>query len=163
MKILNICFLFFTILIAGCNTQPSYEFWNISRFNLSEDALGEGEEIKLIYTSQAPEKSKEECYIHLIVYSQETGDTVNILTTTNNGFKPEDRDEVYNFFPANSLVAKVMQASSDDVKISNIEQLENLEVKKINKVARDPDFDYIADNNYPTMIGFVGKFMSGKK
>lgn len=29
---------------------------------------------------------------------------------------------------------------------------------EIDKVTRDPEFDHIADNNHPTIIGYIGTF-----
>jgi hypothetical protein len=38
----------------------------------------------------------------------------------------------------------------------NINELANKEEKRLEKVARDPNFDFIADNDFPTIIGSIG-------
>lgn len=150
---LILCFLGF--VIAGC--QSRYTFWEISKFNMNRLALADGEEIKLIYTSQGPDNNKDlSYYIHLIAVSQKTGDTVNILTTANNGFAKTDGDEVFNFFGQEHLASLLMQTD-----LSNMNELGSIEdlpkgAKRITKVARDIKFDDIADNHFPTVIGYVG-------
>ena len=50
-----------------------------------------------------------------------------------------------------------MQMNSDSSKkMNHIDDYNNFKYKKISKVARDPNFDYIADNQYPTIIGCIG-------
>lgn len=151
---LILCFLGF--VIAGC--QSRYTFWEISKFNMNSLALTDGEEIKLIYTSQGPDNNKDlSYYIHLIAISQKTGDTVNILTTTNNGFAKTDGDEVFNFFGQEHLASLLMQTDLSHMnELGNIEDLKNGALSKITRVARDIKFDDIADNNFPTVIGYVG-------
>lgn len=96
-------------------------------------------------------------YIHLIAVSQKTGDTVNILTTADNGIRINDGDKIFNFFTKDHPGSKLMQMDPDSIKaIQHIDDVHKLELKKIDKVARDPEFDDIADNNYPTTIGSIG-------
>lgn len=139
--------------IGGCS--PKYEFWKLSRFNLNENALNDKEQIKILYTSQAPDNNKDlDYYIHIIAVSQVSGDTVNILTTANNGLRKEDGEQVFNFYNSDNIATKMLQINLDDLDLNN---LDKIELKKINKVARDPEFDYLADNSFPTIIGVIGK------
>ena len=141
------------LTLFGCKSK--YEYWDIDKFNLIEDALKDGEEIKLIYTSQSPDYNKDlEYYIHVIVVSQLSGDTVNILTTANNGFKKGDEKKVYNFLNSDNIATKIAQTDLKNLESTNFNETE---LKDIKKVLRDPEFDYIADNNFPTIIGVIGK------
>ncbi|WP_107037905.1 hypothetical protein [Brumimicrobium mesophilum] len=156
--------IFFHALIAliffSCETQ--YEYWNISKFNMDETALKNEEEVKIIYTSRGPDYNQDlKYYVHLIAISQESGDTVNILSTGVHGLTKKDEHKVFNYFNENSLVSKLNQMNSDELNnIESFDKIKNIEPKieyqLINKVARDPKFDDIADNNYPTVIGLIG-------
>ncbi len=144
------------VLLFGCNSR--YKYWDISQFTMDPAALKNEEKIKLLYTSHAPDDNKNrEYYIHLIVISQESGDTVNVLTTAENGFKATDRDSVFNFFDVNSPVTKFTEMSLEDIKEGDNIQFENIKLKKIDKVARDPKFDNLASNHHSTIIGSIGK------
>lgn len=160
MKITNTIPLIL-LFISSCiftNNQNTYEFWNISKFNIDNNALVDSEEIKLLYSSRGPDYNKDlEYYFHLIAVSQKTGDTVNILTTVNNGFKTDEAENVYNFFNQDNIITKMSQMNSDSSnQMNHIDDYNNFKYKKISKVARDPNFDYIADNQYPTIIGCIG-------
>lgn len=144
------------LLFTSCGKR--YKYWDISKFNIVDSALKDQEEIKLIYTSQGPvTNNNREYYYHVIAISQQSGDTVNILTLINNGFSADDGDKVFNYLDQNNFAAKLMLmdpaelANNDMVKDEKKEEL-----KKTTKVARDPSFDFLADNNHPTVIGFIG-------
>lgn len=145
------------LLLTSCGTQ--YEYWDISKFKIDHHALEDKEEIKLLYFSQGPDANLElTYYYHLIAVSQKTGDTVNILTTANNGFKQEDGNKTFIFFNEDNAGTKMLQASPEEIKNIGIVDLDKIELKRIEKVARDPKFDHIANNQYPTIIGAIGTF-----
>lgn len=151
MKRLSIWALL-VLMSISCST--GYVFWDISRFNFVTDALENGEEIKILYTSRGPDNNEDlDYYIHLVVVSQKTGDTVNVLTTVENGFGEKDRNQVFNFINKEDMLMKIVQMETDNLSKENIEKTE---LKQINKVARDTTYDHVADNNYPSIIGLVG-------
>ena len=151
-SIVTIC----SFLLLGCN--KGYQFWDISKFNIVDSALSDNEEIKLLYTSRGPGNNNDlEYYVHVIAISQKTGDTVNILTPMDNGFTLDDLDKVYNYFDQNNLISQLVLASPENlVDADKVEAAKKNLRKKITKVARDPQFDVIADNHYPTVIGTIG-------
>jgi len=141
MKIL--CSLsLFLLFLGSCNTR--YKFWEISKFNIVKTALLDNEPIKLLYSSRSPDNNENmEYFIHIVAISQKTGDTVNILTAIENGFSLEDKDNVFNYFDENNIITKTIRADSE-------------KIKDITKVVRDPKYDNIADNKYPSVIGSIG-------
>jgi hypothetical protein len=155
MKIACILILYL-LLASSCNY--GYKFWNISKFNIVDSALTDGEEIKLLYSSRGPDNNEDkEYYIHIVAVSQKTGDTVNILTTINDGFSMYDKDKILNYLDQNNVASKLFQIDSDKLKdLKNINEINKSETKKITKVARAPNFDSIADNIYPTVLGIIG-------
>lgn len=155
MKIVSILLLL-GLFLTSCN--EGYKFWNISKFNIIDTALKDNEEIKLLYSSRGPDNNKAlEYYIQIVAVSQRTGDTVNILTTVDNGFSMDDKDKVFNYFDQNNIATKLIQMDPEKLKdIDNVNEASKNVPKNIKKVARDPKFDKIADNKYPTVIGSIG-------
>jgi len=146
----------YALLLTSCGNR--YKYWDISKFNIKNDALKDNEQIKLLYTSRGPDYNKDlNYYIQLVAVSQETGDTVNILTTVDNGITMADKDKIFNFFNQDNIASKIIQMDAEKIKdIKNVNDINKVELKKIDKVARDPNYDNIADNNYPTVIGSIG-------
>lgn len=145
------------LLLVACS---HYKFWDISEFHMDPKALADNEEIKLLYSGRGPDDNKDVSYfIHVIVVSQKTGDTVNILTTVDNGFSESAGDQVFNFISEDNDMARLIHARLESVKYSSdIENLHKIQVHSITKIARDPDFDDIARNNYPSIIGWIGTY-----
>lgn len=148
---------FFFILLSACVEKVDYEYWLLSRFNLQPTALEEGEPVKLLYTSQGPDFNLDKkYYIQLVAVSQKTGDTVNILTTSINNLDASSGDEVFNYYGPESDITLMSQRSVEELKqLKTSEDMRKLPRLKIDRVARDPQFDDIADNDYPTVIGCI--------
>lgn len=162
MKI-TICILaLFTLLLTSCG---KYKYWEVSKFNMDSTALEDGEEVKLYYASRGPDTNGErEYYYHLIVISQKTGDTVNVLTALNNELTMLDKETVFSFLTQDNIVSKMIQMDPDDLaNIKSTDDVNKIEVSEIIKVARDPEFDAIANNNYPTIIGALGTVTMNKE
>jgi len=142
------------ILAVACGSI--YEYWDVSKFNMVENALEDNEEVKVIYSSRTPSNEKErDYYIHLVVVSQKTGDTVNILSTFYNRFSETDFNETFIFFNEDNLASKFTIMTKEQISEGmNINDFPEGASPK--KVVRDPSYDYIADNNYPTVIGVIG-------
>lgn len=153
-----------TLLILLFTSCGKYKYWEVSKFKMDSTALQDGEPVKLYYSSRGPDSNGErEYYIHLIVISQKTGDTVNVLTALNNELTMADKDSVFNFLTQDNIVSKMIQMDPDDLAdIKNVDDVNKIELTEINKVARDPEFDAIADNTYPTVIGTLGKMTQNK-
>jgi len=138
--------------------KKEYDFWSISKFNIDKTALSEGEEIKLLYTSSGTDENLEkEYYIHLVTVSLKSKDTVNILTTSKDFLNENSGKETFNYYKENSLFSKITQSVLNGEKIKHLDDLKDVDNNKITKVARDIEYDYIADNNFPTVIGMIGK------
>jgi hypothetical protein len=163
MKSISIIIGLGTLMLTSCANK--HDFWNISEFKIDNNALEDNEEIKIIYSSGSFDYNKDlEYYIHLIAVSQKTRDTVNILTLANPLITIENKDEVFNFFNQDNALSKLIQIDIESIKdISNINEINNKPTKKIEKVVRDPKFDHIAINQYPTIIGSIGNVIQNKE
>lgn len=147
MRLNSLLFLAITAFLTSCSNSSSYEYRDISSYNLSEEALQDEEKIKLIYYSQGPDGNSDlSYYYHVIAISQSTGDTVNVFTFGDHGFKEGDQHKVFTFYGKDHFATKSV--------VSNM--VENSEVPDISRVVYDPEYDYIAINQYPTVIGSIG-------
>lgn len=156
----------FTALLSCRNTQ---QYWDISKFELSDYVLEEGTQLTLIYTSRGPEAdSKKEIegiighpgnllttdyYIHIVAQPINSNDTINILTTLYNWIEESDFGQKYAFYGEDNFITKM--TLSDFGHGGDSLNLNELMRKKRTKVARDPRFDHIADNNFPTVFGRI--------
>lgn len=99
-------------------------------------------------------------YNHLIVVSQKSGDTGNALSVVNHGISMDDMGEIFVFNSRESQAAKFIERKlildQDDP------NAEGYDHTKIDKVIRDPKYDHIANNDYPTIIGVNGKSAGGE-
>jgi hypothetical protein len=158
----NLLFGLLTILLLGCSDKTKY--WDIEKFKIVKSALTDNQEIKLLYSSQAPDNNENlNYYLHLVVVNQKTGDTVNVLTTAENGFTINDADKIFNYFDESNIATKSLQLSSEAIRDLDVEKLKNLQPKQISKVVRNEKYDYIADNNFPTVIGSIGILTAATK
>jgi len=148
---------FFILIMVSCGSND----WNTSKFNITSDVLKDGEKVKLLYISPFTKKNDaienlmketlteynidinktttsyidEKGYTQLVAVSQETNDTVNILTTY--------------WYDWENYIGETLE-------FYKIDDVFEIYVKHdIKKVRRDSKYDYIADNNYPTIIGGV--------
>ncbi len=160
MKLIKVnCFLILLIFIVESCGNP-YEYWDTSKFKFDDSALLDTEAIRLIYSSRGPDYNNDsKSFIHIIAISEKTGDTVNILTTAYNHFNENPNiDETFNFIALDNIVSETFL---NNMKIvynnQSKESIKKQILEKISKVARDPNFDDLADNNYPTVIGFIAK------
>ena len=141
-------------LALGCN--GGYELRDIETFRMHESALQEGEKIMIVYSSGEPGFERRNYYNHLIVVSQESGDTVNVLTPVNHGITLRDSAKVFSFFPEHSNSTKLMQQDMNELPGIDTKELDKITIERFKKVASDPRFDEFAINDFPTVIGCVG-------
>lgn len=150
------------LFLVSCSNRQKY--WDIKHFTFDNSILSDGEKVKMVYTSRGPEgyseishldNNQEEIislkystnfHIHLVAITN-TNDTVNILTNIENDFNENDFDKDFVFYSLSyneycfgfDLVPHIC----DELK------------KSYSKVTRDPEYDFIADNDFPTIYGRV--------
>lgn len=153
----------FVSFIIGClamRAPSDFLYWDISKFNIDSSALVDNEEIGILYHSDGPDDNqRKKYYYHYIAISKESGDTVNILCSSAMKLVADTLGYDYVFLNEDNLLNKVLQMKKADIKkIELPEDIKDAPRKEITKVVRDPAYDYIADNNFPTLIGsFIDK------
>lgn len=127
-------------MIISCNS--GYDYWELSEFNMQQDALQDMDSIRMVYYSNGPALNDNDgAYIHSVVVSVKTGDTIIILEPSLGKFSPNDGDKIFYYISSNSEFGKILSA--------------DVNFDKYTKVIRDPKFDKIAHNDFPTVIGYI--------
>lgn len=127
----------------------NFTFKDIDEFEISEGLLEDNEKVKVIYNSGAPDDKLEVTYYrHLIVVSQESYDTFNLLSTGDAIVIKTDNIRYY--IDNNSSVNLILQNLDKIQNGVNINDLSNKDIKKVvvNKATAED-----TKNNYPTLIG----------
>lgn len=134
-------------LFIQCSGQ--YSFKDISEFQISENGLEDGESVKVIYNSGAPEYNNDlEYYFHLIVVGQNSKDTFNLFSTGDAIVTETDNMRYY--IDKNSSGNLIMQNLE---KIRTSVNIKDLNAKDIQKVVVNNTTSADTDNNYPNIIG----------
>jgi hypothetical protein len=154
-------FLLVVVLLISCQ---NIEYSDLDEFSIEENALKEGEEFEVIYSlTLAQNDNTENAFNHYIVISQESGDTVNLLSS---GASPvRDRDEVFSFSSKyNNLLDLTLESHMQNFDLDSalgnrkIDEIEaDRKIDPSRKVLRDSKFDSVAKNSHPTIIGHLTK------
>ncbi len=128
--------LSFSVLLFIISCTSKYKYWDISKFNMKPTALKDGEEIKLLYSSRGPDYNEDLSYFyHLVVVSQKTGDTVNLLTFADIVAGNEDGNKIFNYLSLdNPTTVSLLQFQEKE---NHLDTTGNIAIGKISKVARD--------------------------
>jgi hypothetical protein len=72
---------------------------------------------------------------------------------------------VFNYFATgDDAISRLSHMDADHLeKIINGNSIDTSSLKKITKVIRDPKFDYLADNHFPTVIGIIGAIKANEE
>lgn len=154
-------FVFLALSISAC--QDKENFWPIEQFDITDNGLDDNQLVKLIYYSSGPydDQVDQGFYRHAVVISTETNDTINILTFPNpdlDNLSPTNNVMIYSNQPNVRKSILNYDFLTEEMK-KRIEKIDttNLSWPKYSIVTRDPDFDYIAKNNFKTVIGTLTK------
>ena len=66
-----------TVAFTSCS--PNLKLIDLSEFTLKSNTLKKREKVIILACSENPEESISDYFIHMLVKSEETGDTVNVL------------------------------------------------------------------------------------
>ena len=153
------------VMFSSCNDK-TYKYWDISEFEITENALKNGEKIKILYASQGPDINEDkEYYYHYVIVSKKTGDTVNVLSTKNITLNKltENKNRIRFVSLSGESMNFLRQLNEKHLKdeqlkksLENNNQIKSNINLNIEKVARDPEFDN------PAIIGYLGVKERGK-
>ncbi|MCD8529272.1 MAG: hypothetical protein LRY27_04810 [Chitinophagales bacterium] len=145
--------LFYLCFLFSCNHKP--EFVPLSQFQIDNSKIQNLDKVSLIYSSETPlQEEKLSYFIQMVGINMRTNDTLNILTTFNRGGGKGDFKNEFKFYTLDSEEAKDYFNKLYNDKGENY-SFET--VSKIDRVVHDKRFSFIANNHYPTVIGFLEK------
>lgn len=121
-------------------------------------ALKNGEKIKLVFSLTGDGNNQDgQYYNQLIVVSQDSGDTCNVLIPVNHGFDESDGEKVFTYFsPEDESARLIMMETEKLAEIKNVRDIKAPSFPKYNDVIYNKDAEDLIRNNYPTVFGFVG-------
>jgi len=118
---------------------------DINHFKIDNEILKDGALVQVLSFSGMPDINENvDHYIHMIIVSLESNDTINFLTIKPAGIL-SDEDKIMNYFSENSLIYQDILTS-----------LESQNSGRLNKVIVSKDFQTDINNSYPTVIGILG-------
>lgn len=149
----NILALAFTVAFIAYSCEPAYEFRSVDDFKINQSLVENLDEMELIYSTGTPKNNNFNAFIHVMAVHKASGDTLNVLTTNNNGTGKGDNKNVFRFyFPESEEGQKYFEKYHEKDGALSASTLQS-----ITKVVRDPRFDFMTKNNYPAVVGFLDK------
>lgn len=157
IKQITICIL--SVFLYSCSSQETKEeidpahLIDISEYNIDTTALHHNERIEVLCASDKVFPTDDfDYYVHALVVSLETGDTVNVLVTGVIDITESNR--ISAFISPDNTIAKVLQ-NLDEIKDGA--NVNDLEPSKFEKVHRDPEYISIKTSHFPSIIGVIGE------
>ena len=156
---MNRLFLYIILALSISGCQDKYDFRPIDEFEIVDNGLADNERVRVLYYSRGPydDQVDKGFYRHAVVQTTTTNDTFNVLTFPNadlDNLTTANNTLVYNDRPDIKKAIKNFEGLSEEMK-KKIGDIDTAKVSwpKYSFVARDPEFDYIAVNEYKTVIG----------
>lgn len=140
-------------LLQSCGSDKNLDQYlvDVSKFNMDETALKDGEKVRIIGASGNLTNDDEMNFYNLIVVeSLETGNVVNVLMVNYIFVDENNRD--LNFISFETEMGKLMGATGNDGTVKG-KNIDDLEIPKFDKVLYDTE--YLTEDLYgnPTIIG----------
>ncbi len=152
------------LLFFLCSCNSKYGFRDVSSFKIDSAALKANEPIEVIYASGGPDyNSKAAYFYHYMVVSQQTGDTINLLSP----FvivKPSEDNRLFNFIPYHSTSGKMLMRSmvtEMGADATNLPDVDSLVLPEPKQVVVNHDFEAMSNNQHRWTIGFLGTVRDG--
>ncbi|MCP4440011.1 MAG: hypothetical protein GY810_13785 [Aureispira sp.] len=182
MKIIYTTLLLLLLMACGNETTTSNntvssnaegpDYWELSKFNVQDSFISNQAPIRLMYVSERTGNHSTAHFLHIMAVTDKGhGDTINILTTYANKFGPNDGNKYFEFVDLQNTSFNTKVLMSFMAEGTTVEDINNTtvtinaptvssdeyvqKVKEITKIIRDPKFDHLADNSFPTVIGSV--------
>lgn len=124
---------------------------DVSKFKIDTTMLHDGDSVKVLCASlKLFPTDTISYYVHTVVVSLKTGDTVNVLASGSINITEENR--ITEFYSFNNKFALAMQSMND---IKTGENSIIPKEKKYKKVHSDPQFIALKTSHFPSVIGML--------
>lgn len=161
MKLFTIGLLALSSL-SGCDSDSGSknldEFMvDISEFTINDSILKDGDYVEILGSSGNLTRDHEIDFYNLVVVrSEETGDTINILVT--NYYQADLNNSRTRFMSNSSNVGKIIERAdnSEDLNGKNVKDINS---KSFKKVFYDSEYIQVEVREYPAISGNLGDFI----
>lgn len=158
MKIFTIVLLL-SCSLCGCKSGPKNldEFMiDISEFKIDDSILRDGDYVEILGSSgNLTKEHKIDFYNLVVVRSEKTGDTINVLVT--NFYQSDLNDPRTRFISNSSLMGKLVENLEDTEKFDG-KNVKDIKSKSYNKVFYDSEFIQVDVRKYPSITGNLGDY-----
>lgn len=148
--------------LCSCETGPRNldEFLvDTSDFDIDTSVLKNGQYVKILGSSGNLTRDHEMDFYNLIVVrSEETGDTINVLTTTY--YQVDLNDSRTRFLSNSSGIGKLIENAQNSESLEGI-NIKDLESITYDKVLYDTEFIQVDVLKYPAVTGNLGYTIEG--
>src|SRR5690606_31674181 len=128
-------------LLLSCKNKPTNldSFMvNLSEFQINDTILKDGDRVRILGSSgNLTEEHEIDFYNLVVVRSEKTGDTINVLVT--NFFQADLNNPYTRFISNTSVFGKILERNSDAEQLNGT-NIKDLKPKSYNKVFYDTEF-----------------------
>ena len=147
-------------VLQSCNNKPMNinEFMvDISEFKIDNTILKDGDYVEVLGSSgNLTEEHNIDFYNLVVVRSEETGDTVNVLVT--NFYQSNLNNPRTRFISNSSLIGKLLESNGDPKKNDGI-NIKDIKPKSYKKVFYDREYIQVDVRKYPSITGNLGDYI----
>lgn len=148
------------VVLFGCKSGPKNLndlMVDITEFQIDNSILEDGDYVRILGCSGNLTREHEiDFYNLIVVVSERTGDTLNVLVT--NYYQVDENDPNTRFISNSSLVGKLLEGISDNGSI-DVDNVNDLKSKSFDKVLYDSEYIQIDVRNYTAVTGNLGDFI----
>lgn len=145
--------------LYSCKSAPKdlEEFMvDISEFKINDSILKDGDYVKILGSSGNLTKDHEIDFYNLVVVkSEETGDTINVLVT--NFYQVNLNNPRTRFISNSSLMGKLVENASNYEQLDGT-NIKDLKSKSYDKVFYDREYIQVDVREYPSITGNLGDY-----
>ncbi|MFT4523722.1 MAG: hypothetical protein ACI8ZN_002678 [Bacteroidia bacterium] len=131
------------ILSSLFSCGPSFDEVPLDHFTINNDLLKDGTEVQLLSFSGKAPKERFKYYIHMIIVSLETSDTLNLLTIVPDAALRDENQRMTFLSEGSSFYQSVFTG------------LTGGKTDRLERVTFDKNFAEDINNSYPTVIGLL--------
>ncbi len=146
-------------LLYSCNSgQKDLDKFmvDISKFNINDTILKDGDYVEILGSSGNLTREHEIDFYNLIVVrSEDTGDTVNVLVT--NFYQSDLNNPRTRFISNSSISGKLLENVENFNELDGV-NIKDITAKKYQKVFYDSEYIQVDVRKYPSITGNLGDY-----
>jgi hypothetical protein len=155
-------FLLVFFLVVGCTSREEYlnQFMvDVSEFTIDNSLLEDGDYVQILGSSgNLTPDDPINFYNLIVVISERTGDTINLLVT--NYYMADLNNRRTRFISNSSVIGKIAESATEIDKLEGI-NVKDLKAKTFKKVFYDSEYIQVDVRRFPAVTGTLGYEIDG--